>query len=241
VRRHLVNARLEPVTMTEEETRDQDKRLAAAHEAGHFVVAAYFGLYIRAKIERSGADDLSTDNAWVGQVEIDDGDWTPAMAIAGEMADTLVDEPEYWIDMDALIEDTLEDIAEDPHYLSETDRAAFPVDALEQRNAIREAAEILGNNRALFEWATNELYAEKEIKFDRPCMACEFENYNRTDWQWNQRGELMAELDRLAHDLYAIWQSPNPDKEAAKKAELEARRLKMLLASVEQKIRDVWK
>jgi hypothetical protein len=227
--------------MTEEEIRDRDKRLTAAHEAGHFVVAAFEGQYIRAKIEESGAADLSSERAWVGQVEIEEGEWTSAMVIAGEMAVALVEEPEYWNDVDALVEDTLEDIAEDPHYLSPTDQAAFPADAQQQRNAIREAADILGNNRALFEWATGELYAQKEIKFDRPCMACEFENYNRTDWQWNQRGKLMAELDRLAHDLYAIWQSPNPDKEAAKKAELEARRLKRLLASVEQKIRDVWK
>jgi hypothetical protein len=227
--------------MTEQEIRDRDKRLTAAHEAGHFVVAAFEGQYIRAKIEESGAADLSSDRAWVGQVEIEEGDWTPAMVIAGEMAVALVEEPEYWNDVEALVEDTLEDIAEDPHYLSETDRAAFPADEPEQRIAIREAADILGNNRALFEWATNELYAERQITFDRPCMACEFENYNRTDWQWLQRGELMAALDRLAAQLYAIWQSPNPDKEAAKKAELEARRLKTLLARVEQKIRDVWK
>jgi hypothetical protein len=227
--------------MTEEEVRDRDKRLTAAHEAGHLVVAAFEGQYIRARIEESGATDLASDRAWVGQVEIDDGDWTPAMAIAGEMAVALVEEPEYWNDVDALVEDTLEDVADDPNYLSPTDRAAFPDDVDQQRSAIFEAANILGNNRALFEWATNGLYQEQEVKIDRPCMACEFENYNRTDWQWLQRGQLMAELDRLAAELYAIWQSPAPDKEAAKKAELEARRLKTLLARVEEKIRNVWK
>jgi hypothetical protein len=174
-------------------------------------------------------------------VEIDDGEWTPAMVIAGEMSVALVEEPEYWNDVEGLVEDTLEDLAEDPHYLSVTDQAAFPVDVAEQQRAIREAADILGNNRALFEWATNELYGQQEIEFDRPCMASEFENYNRTDWQWQQRGELMVALDRLAAELYAIWQSPTPDKEAAKKAELEARRLKTLLARVEQRLRDVWK
>jgi hypothetical protein len=227
--------------MTEQEIRDRDKRLAAAHEAGHFVVAAFEGQYIRARIEESGATDLSSDRAWVGQVEIDAGEWTPAMVIAGEMSVALVEEPEYWNDVEALVEDTLEDLAEDPHYLSVTDQAAFPVDVAEQQRAIREAADILGNNRALFEWATNELYNQQEIKFDRPCMASEFENYNRTDWQWQQRGELMVALDRLAAELYAIWQSATPDKEAAKQAELEARRLKTLLARVEQRLRDVWK
>jgi hypothetical protein len=227
--------------MTEQEIRDRDKRLAAAHEAGHFVVAAFEGQYIAARIDESGATDLSSDRAWVGQVEIDDGEWTPAMVIAGEMAVALVEEPEYWNDAQSLVEDTLEDLAEDPHYLSVTDRAAFPLDGVEQQKAIREAADILGNNRALFEWATNELYNQQEIKFDRPGMASEFENYNRTDWQWNQRGELMAALDRLATELFAIWQASPPDQEAAKKAELEARRLKTLWARVEQKIRDVWK
>ena len=227
--------------MTEQEIRDRDKRLAAAHEAGHFVVATFEGQYIRARIEESGAADLSSDRAWVGQVEIDEGEWTPAMVIAGEMAVALIEEPEYWNDEEALVADTVEDLAEDPHYLSVTDRAAFPVDVVEQQKAIREAANILGNNRALFEWATNELYNLQEIKFDRPCMASEFENYNRTDWQWNQRGELTAALDRLATELYGIWQAPTPDQDAAKKAELEARRLKTVLARVEQRLRDVWK
>lgn len=226
--------------MTEAEIRDRDKRLAAAHEAGHFVVAVHGGLYVSAKIEESGATDLTTDRAWVGQVEIDDGDWTPAMVIAGELAVTLVEEPDYWNDLDGLVEDTLADIAEDPHYLSATDRAAMPTDADAQRAAIGEAVDILRNNRALFEWASNELYDREEAKGDRPCFACEFENYNRTDWLWAQRATLLAEQTRLASELYAIWQAPTPDRDAAKTAEREARRQQTLLAIVEKKLRDVW-
>lgn len=226
--------------MTEAEIRDRDKRLAAAHEAGHFVVAAHAGLYIRAMIEESGATDLSNERAWVGQVEIDDGDWTPAMVIAGEMTVTLVEEPDYWNDLDGLIEDTLADIAEDPNYLSATDRAAMPSDADAQRAAICEAVDILRNNRALFEWASSELYQRGEVNCDRPCFACEFENFNRTDWLWAQRATLLAEQARLASELYAIWQAPSPDRDAAKVAEREARRQQTLLAIVEKKLRDVW-
>jgi hypothetical protein len=229
------------ITMTDDEIRERDKRLTAAHEAGHFVVATYHGQFIRAKIEESGAADLSSDRAWVGQVEIDAGEWTPAMVIAGELAVALIEEPEYWDDVDNLVADTLEDVAEDPHYLSDTDRAAFPNDVHQQRTAILEAANILGSNRALFEWAANELYSREEVNFDRPFLACEFENTNRTDWLWLQRGQINAHLNRLAKELYAIWQSPTPDRDAAKAAELEVRRLQTLLARVEQKIRDVWK
>jgi hypothetical protein len=227
--------------MIDDEIRERDKRLTAAHEAGHFVVAAFSGQFIRAKIEESGAADLSSDRAWVGEVEIEDGEWTPAMVIAGEMAVALAEEPEYWNDLESLVEDTLEDLADDPNYLSATDRAAFPDDVHQQRQAAVEAANILYNNRAFFEWATNELYNREEVKFDRPFLTCEFENNNRTDWLWLQRAQINAHLDRLAKELYANWQSPTPDRDAAKAAELEVRRLQTLLARVEQKIRDVWR
>jgi hypothetical protein len=227
--------------MTDDAIRERDKRLTAAHEAGHFVVAVYAGQYIRAKIVESGAADLSSDRAWVGEVEIETGDWTPAMVIAGEMAVALVEEPEYWDDLESLVADTLEDVAEDPHFLSDTDRAAFPTDVDEQQRAAIEAAAILRNNRALFEWAASELYNREEVKFDRPCMACEFQNDNRIDWQWAQRDQINAQLERLAKELYANWQSATPDREAAKAMEPEVRRLQRLLGRVEQKIRDVWR
>jgi hypothetical protein len=232
----LPNLTTQILAMTEDEIRERDKRLAAAHEAGHFVVCAYYGQFVQAKIERSESTDLSSERAWVGQVEIDDGDWTPAMAVAGEVAVALVEEPEYWNDLVGLVDDAMEEIRDDPNYLSPTDRAAFPNDEIRQRSAIIEALAILQNNRAFFEWASNELYNRGAIDFSLVGLACEFENNNDIAWQRAQRQLFAAELDQLATRLYAIWQTPAPDKDAAKAAEVEARRLTSLMARVERKI-----
>jgi hypothetical protein len=222
--------------MTDDEIRDRDKRLTAAHEAGHFVVSVYIGQFIRAKLEESGAADLSSDRAWVGEVEIEDGDWTPAMVIAGEVAVAFVEEPEYWNDTEGLVEYMLEEIRDDPNYLSATDREAFSDDPQQQQAAIVEAAAILHNNRALFEWASKELYSRGEVDFSRPALACEFENSNGLDWQQAQRQLLSSKLDELAAHLYAIYQAPTRDQDAIKAAEQEARRLTACLIHVERKI-----
>ena len=57
------------MSTTDDEIRERDKRLAAAHEAGHYVVSAYFGQPLTAKIEMSESTDLASERAWVGQVD----------------------------------------------------------------------------------------------------------------------------------------------------------------------------
>jgi hypothetical protein len=222
--------------MTDDEIRERDKRLAAAHEAGHFVVSTYFGQPLTARIERSESTDLTGERAWVGQVETETGDWNPAIAVAGELAVTLVEEPEYWDDLESLVDDVLDEISEDPDYLSPTDRASFPVDKEQQRAAIAEAAQILRDNNAFFVWATRELYKQSSIAATRFAMACEFENDNDVAWQQSQLQQLLDRFNGLVADVQAQQKSKMPDDEAIAAAEVEAGRLKDLLDLVAQRI-----
>ena len=222
--------------MTDDEIRERDKRLAAAHEAGHFVVSAYFGQALTARIEKSESTDLSSERAWVGEVETETGDWTPAIAVAGELAVSLVEEPEYWNDLESLVDDVLDEINDDPDYLSPTDRASFPDDKVAQRTAIVEAAQILRNNQAFFIWATQELYYHAEISDARFALACEFENENDVAWQQAQLQQLLARFNGLVVDVKAQQKTKKPDDQAIAAAEAEAGRLKRLLEHVAQRI-----
>ncbi len=224
------------MSMTDDEIRERDKRLAAAHEAGHFVVSAYFGQDLTARIEKSESTDLESERAWVGQVETETGDWTPAIAVAGELAVSLIEEPEGWNDLDSLADDVLDEIQDDPDYLSPTDRASFPDDKVAQRDAIIEAAKILCNNYAFFMWATQELYHQSEISATRFALACEFENNNDVTWQQAQLQQLLARFNQLVAEVQAQQKSKKPNEDAISAAETEAGRLKGLLESVAQRI-----
>jgi hypothetical protein len=225
-----------PVSTTDDEIRERDKRLAAAHEAGHFVVSAYLGQSLKARIEKSESTDLTSERAWVGEVETETGDWTPAIAVAGELAVTLVEEPEYWNDLDSLVDDVLDEINDDPDYLSPTDRASFPDDKVAQRTAIAEAAQILHNNQAFFVWATQQLYYHSEISDTRFALACEFENNNDVAWQQAQLQQVLERFNTLVADVRAQQKSTKPDDQAIAAAEAEAGRLKELLDRVAQRI-----
>jgi hypothetical protein len=222
--------------MTDDEIRERDKRLAAAHEAGHFVVSNYFGQPLTARIEQSESTDLASERAWVGQVETETGDWTPAIAVAGELAVTLVEEPDYWNDLESLIDDVLDEINDDPDYLSPTDRASFPDDSAAQRAAIVEAAQILCNNRPFFVWATQQLYHHSEISTTRFALASEFENNNDVAWQQAQLQQLLARFNQLVVDVQGQQKSKKPDDAVIASAETEAARLKGLLDRVAQRI-----
>jgi hypothetical protein len=169
-------------------------------------------------------------------VETETGDWNPAIAVAGELAVTLVEEPEYWDDLESLVDDVLDEISEDPDYLSPTDRASFPVDKEQQRAAIAEAAQILRDNNAFFVWATRELYKQSSIAATRFAMACEFENDNDVAWQQSQLQQLLDRFNGLVADVQAQQKSKMPDDEAIAAAEVEAGRLKDLLDLVAQRI-----
>jgi hypothetical protein len=222
--------------MTDDEIRERDKRLAAAHEAGHFVVSAFFGQPLTARIEQSESTDLASERAWVGQVETETGDWTPAIAVAGELAVTLTEEPEYWDDLESLVDDALDEINDDPDYLSPTDRASFPDEQTAQRAAIVEAAQILRNNRHFFVWATQQLYQHSEISDTRFALASEFENNNDVAWQQAQLQQLLTRFNQLVVDVQAQQKSKKPDDAMIASAETEAGRLKGLLDRVAQRI-----
>jgi hypothetical protein len=227
---------VQPNSLSEDEIRDRDKRLAAAHEAGHFVVASFFGQPLTARIEKSESTDLTAERAWVGQVETETGDWTPTVAVAGELAVALVEEPDYWNNLESLADDVLDEINEDPDFLSPTDRASFPDDRVQQRAAIAEAAEILRNNHAFFVWATHELYHCSEITGARFAMACEFENNNSVDWQHSQLQLLLNRFNQLVAEVKAEQKSKKPSDEKIAAAEAEAGRLKGLLERVANRI-----
>jgi hypothetical protein len=169
-------------------------------------------------------------------VETETGDWTPTIAVAGERAVALVEEPEYWNDLESLVDDVLDEVNDDPDFLSPTDRASFPDDREAQRAAIVEAAEILRNNQAFFVWATQELYYHSEIVAGRFAQACEFENNNGIDWQQAQLQQLLTRFNQLVADVRAQEKLNKPNKDVIAAAEYEAGRLKTLLDRVAERI-----
>jgi hypothetical protein len=157
-----------------------DKKKAAVHEAGHVVVAAIADdMTLGAWIDESRTNDPRNDSIWIGQTH--GLTWgrvlSPAMSIAGRVAESLFIDDDYFD-----IEDMLVQIAEDENFLSPTDREIFPEDYAQQVEAINQARVILENNRPFVEWVVKELLAE-----------CAVTDYQVTEYLKSQGRCNMAE------------------------------------------------
>ena len=137
--------------LSSQEIEKLDKLGTAAHKAVHLVVAAVQGCSVRARLWRTGRMN-SLDTTWTGNAE-----WrttptctTPAIAVAGWVAECLIDD-ECW-DHDAFDLWGMFDIDD----ISPTDRQ-YLGDERGDYLAIEEALTIIRSHRPFFDWAMNTL------------------------------------------------------------------------------------
>lgn len=154
--------------MTPEQSDRLDKRAAAIHEVGHLTVALYEGSGGSAWLERNTTRNVAADDkSWLGKFH---GKITPAVAVAGIVAEVLEDEPGI---QGREIVWYLEDEICIP---SDSDKQYFPpAEQLEGVVAVALAA--LKEHKTFFDWAVSML-VEGEVITDG--MAREhFENLNQ--------------------------------------------------------------
>lgn len=130
--------------------RELDKRKAAAHEAGHVVVAAMLcGKYCDAQIYfEESQEELMTE--WVGHTFLDHFS-APEVSVAGVCAEEF--DRNRGIDLDEI----LELYHQDQLALSKTDLLHFPKDDDEVEAAFDTALEVLRENEGFFEFVQESL------------------------------------------------------------------------------------
>jgi hypothetical protein len=138
-------------TRTQRSQIDRDQEVAAAHEAGHFVVALVQGFVVRAGIWKTEA------TKWIGQTQVLGDLSTPAAFVAGLVAQWMWDAP----DDDCLSDDyqAAFNIAlrSNPEMHTATDVKVLPKSQEEREAAIEDAVKILRNHWEFFQWVQQQL------------------------------------------------------------------------------------
>lgn len=145
----------------------EDKEVVAAHEAGHFVVALVQGFVVRAGI-------WSTESKkWTGQTQVLGDLSTPAVLIAGLVAQWMWEAP----DVDCLSEDDQaafkSALRSDPKMHTATDIKERTESQEERDAAIEDAVKILRNHWEFFQWVQRQLVTEESIDVENVVDYCQ--------------------------------------------------------------------
>jgi hypothetical protein len=145
---------------------EKDKEIAAAHEAGHFVVALVQGFVVRAGIWKTES------MKWIGQTRVLGDLSTPAAFVAGLVAQWMWDAPDDdWLsdDYQAAFDIALRS---NPEMHTATDIKVLPKSQEEREAAIEDAVNILRNHREFFQWVQQQLDKKGSIDVENVVDYC---------------------------------------------------------------------
>jgi hypothetical protein len=153
-------------TQTQRSRIDRDQEVAAAHEAGHFVVALVQGFVVRAGIWKTES------KKWIGQTQVLGDLSTPAAFVAGLVAQWMWDAPaDDWLTDDYLATFNIA-LRRNPELHTATDIKVLPKSQEEREAAIGEAVKILRSHWEFFEWVQRQLDKKGCIDVDEVVDYC---------------------------------------------------------------------
>jgi hypothetical protein len=145
---------------------EKDKAVAAAHEAGHFVVALVQGFVVRAGIWKTES------KKWIGQTQVLGDLSTPAAFVAGLVAQWMWDAPDDdWLSDDYQSAFNIA-LRSNPEIHTAIDIKVFPKSREEREAAIGEAVKILRNHWEFFEWTQRQLDNKGSIDVEEVVDYC---------------------------------------------------------------------
>ena len=153
-------------TQTQRPQTREDKEVVAAHEAGHFVVALIQGCVVRAGI-------WSTESKkWTGQTQVLGDLSTPAVHVAGLVAQWMWDAPaDDWLSDEYQAAYNVA-LRRNPAMHTATDIKVLPERREEREAAIEEAVKILRNHWEFFQWVRQQLDKKGSIDVEEVVDYC---------------------------------------------------------------------
>jgi hypothetical protein len=145
---------------------EKDKEVAAAHEAGHFVVALVQGFVVLAGIWKAES------KKWIGQTQVLGDLSSPAAFVAGLVAQWMWDAPaDDWLSDEYQAAFNVA-LRRNPAMHTATDIKVLPERREEREAAIEDAVNILRNHREFFQWVQQQLDKKGSIDVENVVDYC---------------------------------------------------------------------